>query len=165
MAPTLIDWPLSMLATTGNFKVVILLVGLAVLALGLVMAFYQRKNLDSNSTDGLTDAETKFERRKFGRRMAVARLIVCLGVVMASCYWVHERLAFAVLLGMMLLLLVCITILAYVDLASVGLKLSLERMAENEREVDKAVEKAIADHHRNRSSDEPDHTSNPPNQK
>ena len=96
--------------------------------------------------------------------MAVARLIVCLGLVMASCFWVHERLAFAILLGMMLLLLVCITILAYVDLASVGLKLSLDRMAENEREIDKAVERAIADHQRNQGSEEPDRATNSPNQ-
>lgn len=144
-----------LLATTDDFKTVILIVGLAVLAFGLMQFFYHRKNLDANFDVGLAPAEIKFERRKHVRRMAIGRLIVCLGLVMASCYWVHERMAFAILLGTMLLLIICITILAYVDLASVGLKLSLDRMAQHKRKNDRVIQEAIANHHRNQTSGSP----------
>jgi Tfp pilus assembly protein PilX len=143
-----------LLGASGDFKIIILVVGLLVLAGGLLLVFFHRRDFDSRITNGLAANELTFERRKHGRRTAVGRLIVCLGVVMSSCYWVHEGLAFAILLGMMLLLILGITVLAYIDMVSVGLKLGLDRMAENNRDTNRAIDAAIAKHKRSQADGE-----------
>ena len=66
----------------------------------------------------------------------------------------EEGVAFAILLALLLLLIVGITILAVLDMISIGLKHSIKQLAESDIETDQAVAAAIAKYHQaNRDSD------------
>lgn len=139
----------------SNFKVILLLSGLVVLTGGLWSIWHHREHFSLLMPQLKNDSPTlRFERRKHQRRSIVAGLMASCGIVMAGFFWVEEGIAFAILLALLLLLIVGITILAVLDMVSIGLKHSIEQLAEPDTETDQAIAAAIAKHQKaSRDSD------------
>ena len=147
----------SVVVAQSNFKVILLLSGLVVLTGGLWSIWHHREHFSQLLTQLKQDSPTlRFERRKHQRRSIVAGLMASCGIVMAGFFWVEEGIAFAILLALLLLLIVGITILAVLDMVSIGLKHSIKQLAESDTETDQAIAAAIAKHRKaNRDSDTP----------
>lgn len=139
----------------SDFKMILLLSGLIVLTGGLWSVWTHRQHINQLQLRSEKGARTCFDRRKHQRRGIVGGLVASCGIVMSGFYWVDEGRAFAILLALLLLLIVGITILAILDMVSIGLKHGIEQIAEPDTETDRAIAAAIAKHHReNGSTDE-----------
>ena len=137
----------------SDFKMVLLLTGLIVLTGGLWSVLHHREHFRQLQQRMGKDARSfRFERRKHQRRSIVGGLIAGCGIVLAGFYWVHEGRAFAILLALLLLLIVGITILALLDMASIGLRRGIKQLAEPDTETDRAIAAAIAKHHSENSN-------------
>ena len=137
----------SIVVAQSNFKVILLLSGLVVLMGGLWSTWHHREHFSQLLTKFKQNSPAfRFERRKHQRRSIVAGLMASCGIVMAGFFWVEEGVAFAILLALLLLLIVGITILAILDMVSIGLKHSIEQLAESDTETDQAIAAAIAKH-------------------
>ena len=140
----------------SDFKVILLLTGLIVLTGGLWSVWHHREQFSQLEPNSPT---FQFERRKHQRRSIVGALVASCGIVLAGFYWVqvHDSGVFAILLALLLLLIVGITILAILDMVSIGLKHGIEQLAEPDTETDQAIAAAIAkyqDETSNASTDE-----------
>ena len=132
----------------SDFKVILLLTGLIVLTGGMWSVWTHREQYSQlQQRLDLSPGVFTFERRKHQRRSIVAGLMAGCGIVLAGFYWVDEGRAFAILLALLLLLIVGITILAILDMVSIGLKHGIEQLAEPDTETDRAIAAAIAKHH------------------
>ena len=140
----------------SDFKMTLLLTGLIVLTGGLWLVWHHREQFSQLQTQLKSDSPSfTFERRKHQRRSIVGALVASCGIVLAGFYWVQREGAFAILLALLLLLIVGITILAILDMISIGIKHSIEQLAETDTEADQAIAEAIAKHHdENASTDE-----------
>ncbi len=137
-----------LLAAQSDFKMILLLTGLVVLTGGLWSVWHHREHFNRRlSQQGQGSRVRPSERRKHMRRSIVGGLVASCGIVMAGFYWVQEEVAFAVLLGLLLLLIVGITILAVLDMVSIGIKRGIEQLVESDAETDQAIAAAIAKHH------------------
>jgi len=145
----------SIVVAQSDFKVILLLSGLVVLTGGLWSLWHHREHFSQLLPQLEHDSPTlRFERRKHQRRSIVGGLMASCGIVMGGFFWVEEGVAFAILLALLLLLIVGITILAVLDMISIGLKHSIKQLAESDIETDQAVAAAIAKYHQaNRDSD------------
>lgn len=138
----------SILATQSDFKMILLLTGLVVLTGGLWSIWHHREQCNQLPNRLKQDSRTlPSERRKHQRRSIVGGLVASCGIVMAGFFWVEEEVAFAILLALLLLLIVGITILAVMDMVSIGIKQSIKQLAESDTETDQAIAAAIAKHH------------------
>ena len=147
----------------SDFKMILLLTGLIVLTGGLWSVWHHRQHFSQLQTRIEHDSPTfPFERRKHQRRSIVGALVACCGIVLAGFYWVqvHDGGAFAILLGLLLLLIVGITILAILDMVSIGLKHGIEQLAEPDTETDRAIAAAIAKHQSENSNASTDDNNN-----
>ena len=139
------DWSL---VAQSDFKIILLLTGLIVFTGGLWSVWHHREHFGQLRERLNHDSPTfPFERRKHQRRSIVGGLVASCGIVLAGFYWVHEGKAFAILLALLLLLVVGITILAMLDMVSIGFKHGIEQLAESDTETDRAIAAAIAKHH------------------
>ena len=147
----------------SDFKMTLLLTGLTVLTGGLWSVWHHRehfsqlqKRLDQDSHAFL------FERRKHQRRSVVGGLVASCGIVLAGFFWVrvHDGKVFAILLALLLLLIVGITILAVLDMVSIGLKHGIKQLAEPDNETDRAIAAAIAKHQNENSNSALDDNNN-----
>ena len=137
----------SFLATQSDFRIILLLTGLVVLTGGLWSIWHHPEHFAELQCQLKQDSpRLRFERRKHQRRSIVGGLVTSCGIVMAGFFWVQEEVAFAILLALLLLLIVGITILAVLDMVSIGIKHSIEQLAESDTETDKAIAAAIAKH-------------------
>jgi len=132
----------------SDFKLTLLLAGLIVITGGLWTVWIHRRNLNQLQQRLKKGSSAScFDRRKHQRRSIVGGLITSCGIVMSGFYWVDEGRAFAILLALLLLLIVGITILAVLDMVSIGLKHGIEQLAEPDTETDRVIAAAIAKHH------------------
>ena len=132
----------------SDFKMILLLTGLAVLTAGLWLVWHHREQFRHLSKRLKQDSPNyRFEHRKHQRRTIVGGLVSSCGIVLAGFYWVQEGVAFAILLALLLLLTISINILAVLDMVSIGIKHSIEQLAEPDTETDQAIAAAIAKHH------------------
>lgn len=147
----------NVIVARSDFKVVLLLTGLVVLAGGLWSAWHHCEHFRRLLAEHKQDSPAlRFERRKHQRRSIVAGLMASCGIVLAGFFWVEEGVAFSVLLAMLLLLLLGIAILAMLDMVSIGLKHSIKQLAESDSQTDQAIADAIAKYQKaNRDSDTP----------
>lgn len=136
-----------MIFAQSDFKVILLLTGLTVLTGGLWSLYHHRENFGELIRQPRQETLSfRFERRKNQRRTIVACLMACCGIVLSGFYWVHEGRSFAILLALLLLLLFGITVLAMMDMVSIGLKHSIEQITEHDSETDRVIAAAIAKH-------------------
>ena len=151
----------------SDFKMILLLTGLIVLTGGLWSAWYHRQQFSQLQTRlERDDPAFSFERRKHQRRGVVGGLVASCGIVLAGFFWVrvHDGGVFAILLGLLLLLIVGITILAIMDMVSIGLKHGIEHLAEPDTETDQAIAAAIAKHQSENLNEKPNASSDDHNQ-
>ena len=147
----------------SDFKMILLLTGLIVLTGGIWSVLHHRQHFSQLQTRLQPDSATFcFERRKHQRRSIVGGLVASCGIVLAGFYWVqvHDGKVFAILLGLLLLLIVGITILAVLDMVAIGLKHGIEQLAEPDNETDRAIAAAIAKHQNENSNAAADENSN-----
>lgn len=129
-------WPggaIAALALRAN--VALLLMGLACFAGGILLMIQHRRDW-LVSLGMRADARTRqFEERKFRRRALLASMISSAGCVMSSMYWLVEPKLWAMMMGVLLLILVGIVGIAFLDLFSVGLREMSEPNPEAQREM------------------------------
>jgi len=112
-----------MIFAQSDFKVILLLTGLTVLTGGLWSLYHHRENFGELIRQPRQETLSfRFERRK------------------------NQRRSFAILLALLLLLLFGITVLAMMDMVSIGLKHSIEQITEHDSETDRVIAAAIAKH-------------------
>ena len=147
----------------SDFKMICLLTGLIVLTGGLWSVWHHREHFSQLQAELKRDSpKFLFERRKHQRRITVGALVASCGIVLAGFYWVQKEgaFAFAILLALLLLLIVGITILAVMDMVSIGLKHGIDQLAEPDTETDQAIAAAIAKHHDETSGSSTDENEN-----
>ncbi len=99
----------------------LLLIGMGSFAAGILLMIHHRRQWLTCLATEKSPRQIRFEDKKFKRRAFIAALISALGTVMISTYWVVEQRTFALMIGLMFLILVSMLILASLDLLSVGL--------------------------------------------
>lgn len=120
---------------SGKISHLLLLLGLAAFAGGFLLMFHHLRQWREIWSQERDPRVRLFERRKFRRRATVAALISASGTTMTATYWVIEPRTFAIMMGLLILLLVAILGLASLDLLSV----SLQRLAIPDQSAQKAM--------------------------
>ncbi len=113
----------------------LLLLGLAAFAVGFLLMFHHLRQWREIWDQERDPRVRLFERRKFRRRATVAALISASGTIMTATYWVIEPRIFAIMMGLLILLLIGILGLASLDLLSI----SLQRLAVADQSAQKAM--------------------------
>lgn len=113
----------------------LLLLGLAAFAGGFLLMFHHLRQWREVWATERDPRVRLFERRKFRRRTTVAALVSATGTTMTATYWVVDPRTFAVMMGLLVLLLLGILGLASLDLLSV----SLQRLAVSDQAAQQAM--------------------------
>ena len=109
-------------ALTPRSSSALLTLGLVCFAGGILLMFQHRREW-LGSFRGKVDPQTRrFEDRKFRRRALLAAMITSAGCVMTSINWLVDPRVWAMMVGVLLLLLLGIIGMAFLDLFSVGLR-------------------------------------------
>lgn len=127
------------MAELANVRSSSLVVGIGILAGGVLLFINHKREIDEVVTSEVADRIKAFEMRKFRRRAIISSMIVSVGLMMAALYWVNEQRVFAIFILMILALLVGISGLALIDFFSI----SLQQIGT----PDKAAEKALLEEH------------------
>lgn len=100
----------------------LLLLGLVCFAGGILLLFHHRRQWMA-SLERKSDLRDRiFEYRKFRRRAVLASMISSAGCVMAATYWLSDPQLWAMMMGVVVVLLVGIIGMGFIDLMSVGLR-------------------------------------------
>lgn len=100
----------------------LLLMGLACFAGGILLMIQHRREWLVSLAERADSRTRQFEERKFRRRALLASMISSAGCVMTSLYWLVDPRLWAMMMGVLLLILVGIVGIAFLDLFSVGLR-------------------------------------------
>ena len=113
---------LSLLAFSGDIRLISLLMGMCGLVAGLALLLAHKSRIDNVLESEKSERLIRFERRKYRRRALASSLIASVGGMLAALYWVTDPKVFSIFILVILALLVCILMIAFFDLFSVGLQ-------------------------------------------
>ena len=102
-------------------KSALLLLGLLCFSGGIVLMFRHQRTVREVQAEETDQRVLLFEHRKFRRRTTASCMVSCLGVFLASLYWVTAPRTILLMLSMILILLLGILGLAILDATSIGL--------------------------------------------
>lgn len=126
-----------LLAEVVNERITLflLLLGLASFAGGFLLMFAHLRQWREVWATERDSRIRLFEWRKFRRRATVAALVSASGTIMTTTYWVVDPQMFAIMMGLLVLLLIGILCLGSLDLLSV----SLQRIAVADNRAQQAM--------------------------
>lgn len=113
---------LGLAALSLRANTALLLMGLACFAGGILLMIQHRREWLVSLAERADSRTRRFEERKFRRRALLASMISSAGCVMTSLYWLVEPRLWAMMMGVLLLILLGIVAIAFLDLFSISLR-------------------------------------------
>jgi len=127
------------LAATTSPAWMSVLLGAAMLVVGVALVFYHKFDFDRVLASKATKRIIVFEHRKYYRRAMVGSMVASAGIVLATLNWITDARVYVVLLTVLLLLILGVLLLAVVDMFSI----SLNHIAKKDEESEKAALEAL----------------------